>query len=146
MEIYLSYEESDREYGNRLKQGLFPPAQELGYSVWSMQDIIPGYKWQEEMAEHLRDARLFVPLVSADFLASNRCHAEMMGAIHLASRGSLKLVPVILRPCMWEYSVLSDLPTLPTNGREVTAWGNQDKAWVHVQGGILKVVRSFLVA
>lgn len=146
MEIYLSYATpEDQDYGARLKRGLLPPAQGLGYSVWSMQEVVPGHKWQEVMALHLRDARLFVPLVSADFLASDRCQAEFTGALQLERRGSLKVVPVLLRPCMWEYSALAGFPVLPENRREVTTWNNQDKAWLAVQADILKVVRSLQI-
>lgn len=142
MEIYLSYAKADEGYGERLKRVLVPSAHRLGYSVWSMQDIVPGSRWQAVMGTHLRDARIFAPLVSADFLADDRCQAETTGAIQLERRGSLKVVPVILRPCMWEYSALAGLPALPDGGREVTTWGNQDRAWMVVQAGILKVVRS----
>jgi hypothetical protein len=110
-----------------------------------MQEVVPGHKWQEVMALHLRDARLFVPLVSADFLASDRCQAEFTGALQLERRGSLKVVPVLLRPCMWEYSALAGFPVLPENRREVTTWNNQDKAWLAVQADILKVVRSLQI-
>lgn len=146
MELYLSYENADRAHGERLKQGLQVSASQFGYTVWSMQDITPGHRWQEVMGQHLREARLFIPLVSADFLASDRCNAELMGALQLARRGSLRIVPVLLRPCMWEYSALTGLHALPANGREVTKWGNQDEAWMSVQRDLLSIVQSFLLA
>jgi hypothetical protein len=146
MELYLSYDDADQVHGERLKRDLLSVAHEYGYTVWSKQDVIPGGRWQPLMAEHLRGACLFIPLVSSDFLASDRCHVETTGALQLAHGGSLRIVPVILRPCMWEYSALTGLPALPANRREVTAWNKQDQAWVSVQGDILKIVRSFLVA
>lgn len=145
MEFYLSYVSSDSEHGARLIKDLRPAARQLGCSIWSMQDIIPGGQWRLIMAEHLREARFFVPLISADFLANDRCNAETQGAIALESRGQLKIIPILLSPCLWEYSSLAEFPVLPENGREVTTWSNRDSAWRSIQKSLLTIAQSFLL-
>jgi hypothetical protein len=111
-----------------------------------MQEIIPGAKWKTIMGEHLREARFFVPLLSADFIANDRCDAETRGAIALESRGHLKIIPILLSPCLWEYSPLAAYqPMLPENGKEVTTWSNRDNAWRSIQKSLLTIARSFLL-
>lgn len=146
MEIYLSYAREDVQYGERLKRGLAPMAKDFGYTIWSKQNITPGALWQQEMGQHLRDARLFIPLLSADFLADDRCTAETKGALQMEQRGSLKVVPVLLRVCMWEYSDLSSYPVLPSNGRAIANYTRQDSAWVAVQEAIIKIIKGMQIA
>jgi len=142
MIVYVSYEREDDASGKRLKTVFKPIEQQIGCRIWSQQDVLPGAKWQRAMADHLRQAFLLVPLVSSDWLASNRCQAELSAALQLQQAGQLRIVSVLLRPCMWDYSPVRSFPVLPSNGKEITRWPNQDKAWMDVQSGLIKVVQS----
>jgi hypothetical protein len=141
MKIYVSYADEDASYGNRLKLALQPAAQALGCSVWSKQNIKPGEHWQRVMGEQLRGSQMFVAVLSADFLVSDRCQAEVTGAIQRETQGLLTVVSVLLRPCSWEYSTLHRFPILPENRKAVTLWTKQDQAWVTVQAGILHLAQ-----
>ncbi len=142
MIVYISYAQEDNAYGNRFKMICKPIEGQIGFSTWSMQDSLPGALWQRGMADHLRQAFLFVPLVSSDWLASDRCQAELSAALQLQQRGQLRIASVLLRPSMWDYSPLPSFPALPSNGKEITRWPNQDTAWVNVQSDLIKIVKS----
>lgn len=142
MEIYISYDREDVASGNRLKQILKPSAKNFGFTTWSMQDILPGHKWQQDMASHLKEARLFVPMISADHFASDRCQAETTAALQLEQRGRLRIVCVLLRPTDLELSPLENTLMLPMRDKPLTTWRSQDEAWLRVQRGILDTLKG----
>lgn len=145
MIVYMSYDGANHAHGERLKRILQPMTVHAGFTTWSYQDTRPGTIWQKEMAMHLKDAMLFVPLVSIDFLASDRCSAEVTAALRLEQMGQLKIVPILLRPCFLEFSPFEHMPILPTSGKPITSWKSADDAWLDVQQGLLKVIRSLQV-
>lgn len=145
MRAYISYDSEDSAYELRFRRTLQPLQASIGCTVWSYRDLIGGTEWQKEMALHLKDAMLFVPLVSADFLASARCQAEVTAAVRLEQMGQLKIAPVLLRPCYLGYTPFEHMPLLPGNGKPVTSWKSADDAWLDVQQGLLKVIQSLQV-
>jgi len=142
MIVYVSYAQEDNAYGDRFKRACKPIEGQIGFTTWSMQDSLPGTLWQRKMADHLRQAFLFIPLVSSDWLASERCQAELSAALQLQQVGQLRIVSVLLRPSIWDYSPLPSFPVLPSNKKEITLWSNQDRAWMDVQSGLIKVIKS----
>ena len=141
MHIYLSYAEEDATSGNRFKDRLKPVANNLGFTTWSKQEVTPGQLWQQEMALHLKEALLFVPMISADYLVSDRCQAETTAALRLEQEGHLKIVCVFLRPTYLEFSPLEHTRFLPARDQPISRWRNQDEAWLQVQHGILDVIK-----
>jgi TIR domain len=145
MEIYSSYAEADEAYGRRFKQLLKPIAKDFGFTTWSKQDIIPGGVWQKEMASHLKKAMLFVPMISRDYLASDRCQAETTAALQLEQRGQLQIVCVLLRSTYMEGSPLENAQILPMRDKPIANWRNQDEAWIRVQRGILDAIKGMQI-
>lgn len=141
MEVYLSYDDEDKVAGNRLKLLLKPLTSHFGFTTWSMQDISPGTQWQKEMASHLEKAWMFLPIISADYLSSDRCTAETQAALTLEQRGKLRIVNILLRTSFLEYSSLATFPILPST-KPITRWNDQDKAWLEVQTGILATIKK----
>ncbi len=54
--------------------------------------------------------------------------------------GEARVIPVILRPVMWEIALFGRLQALPTDGKPVNMWKNQDEAFRNVAEGIRRVV------
>ena len=101
-----------------------------------------GDDWASAIDGHLQRARLVLCLVSADFIASDYCFdVEMKMAFERAARqGEAKLIPVILRACDWQSTLLGKFQALPKNGRPITSWENHDEAWHDVTLGVRKAV------
>jgi hypothetical protein len=79
--------------------------------------------------------------VSADFLDSDYCHdVEMQQALRRHESGDARVIPVILRPCDWQQSLLGGLQALPTDGRPVTKFPDRDEAFLDVVQGVRKVL------
>lgn len=146
IQLYLSYDEADKAHGDRLKSLIVPLARSVGCVAWSKQDISGGSIWQRVMGERMARSRLFVPLLSADFLASNRCNAELMAALELTKHNRLSIVSVLLRPCWLEDTALLHYPVLPNGEKPVTSWSDRDAAWLRVQSGIVEIVKRMQIS
>lgn len=142
MEVYLSYDDEDKAAGNRLKLLLKPLTSHFGFTTWSMQDIVPGSFWQKEMAHHLENAWLFLPIISADYLSSDRCTAETQAALRLEQHGKLRIANILLRTTFLGLTPLTAFPILPNAKRPITLWNNQDKAWLEVQTGLIALIKE----
>jgi TIR domain len=61
-----------------------------------------GGNIDSEIAAQLNQCRLFLALVSPDFLSSQYCYeTEMTNAIRRHDAGEIVVVPIILEPCDW---------------------------------------------
>ncbi|HLM74428.1 MAG TPA: toll/interleukin-1 receptor domain-containing protein, partial [Polyangiaceae bacterium] len=81
-------------------------------------------------------------LVSADFLASDDCEADLKRALERQRSGDARLVPILLRACSFEGAAFAALEVFPRDGRAVTSWPNRDEAWREVVKGIRRVVEE----
>src|SRR5437763_238459 len=99
-QLFYSYSHKDIDLRDRLGTYLAPLKQQQKISEWHDRKIEPGANWETEISSHLESAHLILLLVSADFLASEYCFGvEMDKAMSRLKRGSVKVVPVLLKPC-----------------------------------------------
>lgn len=102
-----------------------------------------GRERREATAARLREARVVLLLVSADFLSTDAwLSAEMREAIARHEAGECRVIPVILRPCAWEKTLLGALQPLPSRARPVTSYPNQSEAFTEIAKGIRSAVRE----
>ena len=93
---------------------------------------------------HLNSAHVILLLVSSDFIDSYSCYdVEMKRALERHKDRNARVIPIILRPVVdWERLPFGKLLALPTDGRAVTLWENQDEAFTNVAKGIAEVVEE----
>jgi hypothetical protein len=104
-------------------------------------EIGAGREWEGQIDQNLESAHVILLLVSADFIDSDYCYSvEMKRAIERHEAGTARVVPIILRACDWTTALFGKLQALPTDGKPITSWGNQDEALTDVAKGIRKVV------
>src|SRR5580658_23203 len=97
--------------------------------------LLPGADWMAETARQIDRADIILFFVSADSLASMlAAHGQRALARH--ARGEAHLLPVLVRPALWQESPLAPLVPLPRDGRAVTVWPRRDQAWLEVAEGI----------
>jgi hypothetical protein len=113
--------------------------------IWTDQRIGAGSKWDREIASKLETAQLVVLLVSSDFIESEYCYGtEMTRAMARQDAGQTKVIPIIVRPCLWQDAPFAALSALPPDGKPVTSWANQDEAWTAVTIGVKLAVKEVL--
>ncbi|MBO0796443.1 MAG: TIR domain-containing protein [Ktedonobacteraceae bacterium] len=120
--------------------------QRLQYiTFWADKDIRPGTEWEHELAVRLDEAQVILLLISASFLASDYCYGkEMQKAMARHQRGEAYVIPVIVRPVVWQDAPFGKLQALPKNAEPIATWHNQDEAFMNVAEGVSQVVKEVL--
>jgi len=86
-------------------------------------------------------AEIIVLLISVDFINSKFCYEkEMSKALDRHSDGEARVVPIILRNCLWKHTPLQTLKALPEDGKPIASWEDEDDAMTLVAEGIRSVV------
>jgi HEAT repeat protein len=139
--VFYSYSHKDSDLRERLGTYLAPLKQQQKISEWHDRKIEPGANWDTEINAQLNSADLILLLVSADFLASEYCFgAEVEKALVRLKRGEVKVVPVLLKPCLWEESRFSELQIIPRDAKALTSWASVDEALKDVASELRKLV------
>jgi hypothetical protein len=137
LKVFVSYSHVDKELKERLINHLYPLERENLIQVWADQQIPAGGDWNKEIANKLVESDIVLTLVSIDFINSKYCYdVELEKALVREAEGKAKVIPVILRSCLWTKSPLGRLKALPTDGKAVTTWQNIDEALTTVANGI----------
>jgi tetratricopeptide (TPR) repeat protein len=113
--------------------------------IWDKGDITAGADRARTIDTRLAPADIILLLISPDFLASDYVGGvELERAMARHEAGTARVIPVILRPCLWELDDFAKLQALPTRGEPVTNWPNQDAAFLVVAEGIRRVIEEHI--
>jgi hypothetical protein len=139
--VFYSYSHKDTELRDRLGTYLAPLKHQKKIDEWYDRKIQPGAKWETEISARLESADLIMLLVSADFLASDYCFGvELDKAFTRLKRGDVKVVPILLKPCLWQESRFSAIQIIPRDARAITSWGSTEEAFNEVANEISALV------
>ena len=146
MKAFISYSHADKSYCDQLNKHLAVLKRDELLDSWHDQEILPGGEIDLEISGHLGTCQLFLPLVSSDFFASGYCYdKEMAQAIAQQQVSQTVIVPIVLRPCDWQASVIGKYKGLPYDGKDciaVSKWIDKDEAFLNIVQGL----RQFLTA
>lgn len=139
--VFYSYSHRDAELRERLGTYLAPLKQQQKIIEWHDRQIEPGANWETEISSQLDAADLILLLVSADFLASEYCFGvEVEKAMARLKRGEVRVVPILLKPCLWEESRFSELQIIPRDAKAIASWSSADEALNEVASEIRQLV------
>jgi TIR domain len=139
--VFYSYSHEDAEIRDKLGTCLAPLKHQDKIVEWHDRKIAPGAEWHAEISAQLDSAHLILLLISADFLASEYCFGvEVERALARLKRNEVKVVPVLLRPCLWEDSRFSQLQIIPRDARPLTSFSSLDEALKAVAEEIKSIV------
>ena len=145
LKVFISYSHLDEALKDRLVKHLRPLERENLIQVWVDHQILAGDDWDKKIAKRLVEADIVITLVSIDFINSKYCYnIELEKALEREAAGKAKVIPVILRSCLWTRSPLGRLKALPTDGKAVTMWPDIDDALTLVATGIRESAVSLL--
>ncbi len=117
------------------------PLEQAGIlQVWSFRHLPLGANRAQQMEGCLKSAALILLLLSADFFASEECLEQMKCALARYENGEARLIPIPLRPIIWQQTVLASYTCLPSNGQAVTEWTNLDAAFDNIAWGVLRAL------
>jgi hypothetical protein len=140
--VFYSYSHKDREFREQLGKHLAPLRNSGKIVDWHDRQIAPGANWQKEISDRLESANLILFLVSADFLNSEYClGVEVRTAMRRLPGGTAQVIPILLRDCLWQESVFSDIQIIPRDGEPIADSSSIDKAFAEVAREIRDVVQ-----
>ncbi|TAK63714.1 MAG: TIR domain-containing protein [Bacteroidetes bacterium] len=143
--LFYSYSHKDEEMKNALETHLKLLQRQGLLETWNDRKIGAGEEWKGQIDENLEQADIILLLVSADFLASDYCYdIEMKRAMEKHEKKEAVVIPVIIRDVNWTKAPFGKLQALPKDGKPVTSFKPQDKAWKEISTGIENVVKKIL--
>ncbi len=141
--VFYSYAHEDEKLREQLAEHLMMLRRSGMIREWYDRQILPGSDWGKEISENLESADIILVLISSDFLASEYCYdIEAKRALDRHAMGDAILIPIILRPVLWELSPFGKIQGLPLNAKPITMWKNRDLAFQNVCEGILRLITA----
>lgn len=141
IEVFCSYSDSSEDVPllEQLESHLSSLENEGLISTWHKRQLAPGSDRQKEIEHHLNSAGLILLLVSSDFL-TDYCRTEMERALQRHVTEQTLVMPILLRPCLWQSTPFARLEVLPTATKPITQWSDRDAAWDYVVTRIRKAL------
>ena len=140
---FISYSHADAKIKGDLVKRLAPLERLRLVSHWDDGEIKAGDHWEKAIADQMAAAHLILLLISSDFISSKFCYEkELASALRRDKAGSARVIPVILRPCLWQDLPFGKLQALPHEGRPVTSWPIADEALMEVAKAIREVAQA----
>jgi tetratricopeptide (TPR) repeat protein len=144
--IFIAYSRKDIELLEDLRNSLkILNRMGLVGEVWYDGLIEAGDEWEVSIKNALLNADIILLLISSDFISSDYCYnVEMVEALKLHEQGKTKVVPLLLRDCLWERTHFSKLQALPKNGKPILSeyWNNKDIPLKQVYESIIEIINN----
>ena len=132
-QVFVSYSHSDKAWLERLQVHLKPLEREGNVKVWDDTKISSGQRWKEEIGIAVQRAKVAILLISADFLASDFISTdELPPLLEAAEAGGAVVLPVIVSPCLFNESRLSEFQAVNSPDMPLTAMNMTEKEKVFV--------------
>ncbi|WP_421935591.1 toll/interleukin-1 receptor domain-containing protein [Phenylobacterium sp.] len=140
---FISYSHADEKALDRLHKHLAVLQRDGSLAAWSDHEILAGSNLRHEIEAQLESSDLFIALVSPDYLASNYCYeVEFRRAQELAAAGKLRIAAIIIEPCDWLSTPLSEFLSLPKDGKPVSEWTNPNNAYLDVINQLRRLLQE----
>jgi TIR domain len=147
LNAFVFYSHRDEDFKDKLVVHLANLQRQQKILAWHDLAIEPGAEWDVAIKQQLEAAEIILLLISPRFLASDYCYSlEMQREIERHDAGTVRVIPILLKPVDWQDTPFSKLQALPiadqARAKPITKWDNQDEAFVEVAKGIRQAVES----
>lgn len=135
--VFCSYSHQDHSLRLELETQVSPLVRQHLITFWSDRRIAPGEAWEQTIDEKLETADIILLLISAYFVQSDYCYTrELQRAIQRNQLGEARVIPVFVRPCVWEGLEFAHLQGLPRDGKPISTCADREAAWTEVVRGL----------
>lgn len=145
LRVFISFSENEKrskEYSQAIKKHLGILIRSNQIQVWSRADLGAGVLVTPTIRQELEQADVFVALMSSDYFNDEQVQQlDEAIAQRRQAEGTLKLVPVILRSCGWEYTWLQGLTPLPSDKNPIKSPEN-DEAWTELEDTLRAILNE----
>ena len=139
--VFFSYSHADEQLRDQLDKQLSLLKRQGFIDTWHDRRISAGAELAKSIDDRLEACEIILLLVSSDFLASDYCYdIEMTRAMERHAKGEAVVIPVILRPCLWQDAPFGKLMATPLDGKPVTQHADLDAAFLEIAQAIKQTV------
>lgn len=139
--LFISFAKEDEAFRLKLERHLQGLMHQSLITFWDQSQIRAGENWVEQIRKQLSKAEIVLMLVSSNFLSSSYIYdKEVSYFLRKERKDEAIVIPIILKPCLWEKSPIGKLSVLPRNGKPISTWKNEDEAFLIISKGILNAV------
>lgn len=141
MRLVYSFAVADEAFYRQLSLQLQPLVQQGLISEWNEKLIPSGAVVEQERLKAWHAADIILLLLSADYFASSDYNdQEMQWTLERQRSNQVLIVPILVRPCDWQSSIVGHLQCLPRDGKAISQWANSDEAFL----SIVQELRQFI--
>lgn len=143
MKIFISYSHKDENYKIELLKQLSNLQRDRIIDGWHDGKIKPGDKWDDSIKKALYESEIVLFLISADFMASDYINnTEIKISLERYVKKEIQIVPIILRPCLWQESEFGQFQVLPKDAKPLAMWKDIDEGLLDITKGIIKIIKK----
>ncbi|WP_282017999.1 TIR domain-containing protein [Salegentibacter mishustinae] len=143
LKLFISYSHKDENHINKFLNHLAPFKNNGIIDEWYDRKILTGENFQDSIDNNLDEADFILLAISDNFLASPACIEEKDRALTLYKKNGIRVIPVILSPCLWhKHKELSELLAVPTDGKPITKFDDVNSGWLNVLEWLEKVIEE----
>lgn len=139
--IFYSYSRKDIFYRENLVKKL--QHYEFNNTIIQKYDekIPPGSNWNDEIAKFIKEADIFIALISSNYLESKECMSELLSASERKGDTPLTMVPVIISDSMWDScGHIKKLQKIPRFKDNLASYEDQNMAFVAAAREIIAII------
>lgn len=141
--VFFSYCHKDEALRDQLESHLALLKNQGLIDAWYDRRIVAGDEVDDAILGKLETAEIILLLVSSDFISSQYCYSrEMVRAMERHEAGEARVIPVILRHCVWHGAPFGKLMAAPRDGKPITSWPDRDEALADVAKEVAKAVEA----
>ncbi len=145
LNVFISYSHEDEELKAVLFKHLEPLRRQNLIEEWHFRKIKAGEEWNAVISKQIEGAQIILLLVSIDFINSQYCYdVEMEAALELHEHQKARVIPIILRSCLWNRTPFAKLQALPRDAKAIKSWPDVDEALTNVADGLRQVAEELL--
>ena len=143
LKLFISYSHKDEDHIDKFLNHLAPLKNNGIIDEWYDRKILTGENFQNSIDHNLDEADFILLAISDNFLASPACIEEKDRALELYKKKGIRVIPVILSPCLWyKHKELSELLAVPTDGKPITKFDDVNSGWLDVLEWLEKVIEE----
>jgi hypothetical protein len=140
---FISYTHTDHSLCGRFQAHLALSKDHGGADFWADKRINAGEQWSAAIGTAIDQAEIFLLLVSAKFFGSAYIRdVELPRILARAAQCDGLIVPVILRPCRWEFKLggYQAVPSVDGKLKPITEWRPHDKGCHEAHTQVLNAI------
>jgi nucleoside phosphorylase len=133
IQLFYSYCQRDEKMREQLEIQLGLLRHQHFLESWRYRRIDTDQVPADEVDDHIDSAQIMLLLVSSDFLASGYSFGlEVRRMLQRHESGEARVIPIILRPTLWQTAPFGQFLALPPDGKPVTSWPDTTKVWADI--------------